>query len=548
MYYDQYLVIDYGTTHIKGILYRQVLGSVTILRHETLQIVSLDDNRADEYEYNIVRFMQSFFPEETNFLINIPMENVFIRDLAVPFNTEKAIKEIIPFEVENLIPFPIDDMGVMGRIWRLGKEVSNVITFSAHHVEIERVVKPFIREDVSLSCISADAPCLSAAIQYHQTRSITDSIVAQIDIGGKICNFTMNQDGLIRHARYFTSGGGHYLTEKIARLLESDYNRAEEVKQAFNFSFDLIEEEFKVEFLRMNSITDTQFRAIIKLIHECFDSIQNEIEKSIYSLASDARPAVLYLSGGGSQFKDMDSYLSDKLGIPVKRYNFLELPDPSFTTALGMGYHYRLKKSDRIDFLTPEFAKRIKNSLKLEVFKPHLIIAAISFVILVTVFFVQITIDNKAIAANERELRKKFKEGFGYDAPEDVDAIDEAVKKVKEENKRSEIVRLFLNKENILELLLDLNQNFPGKENFDFILDQFTLDGAFIMIYGRVNEFSDIGTIQTSLEKSQKFKNIKILNKNLITGVNKLKVRFKIELEIVEITEKKINKDEDNAE
>lgn len=40
------------------------------------------------------------------------------------------------------------------------------------------------------------------------------------------------------------------------------------------------------------------------------------------------------------------------------------------------------------------------------------------------------------------------------------------------------------------------------------------------------------------LEKSQKFKNIKIVNKNLISGVTKFKVRFKIELEIQTSPEK----------
>ena len=108
-------------------------------------------------------------------------------------------------------------------------------------------------------------------------------------------------------------------------------------------------------------------------------------------------------------------------------------------------------------------------------------------------------------------------------------------------------IAAFLNKENILELLLDLNQNFPAKD-FDFILDQFTLDGNIVSIYGRVNEFQDIGAVQSSLEKSQKFKNIKIVNKNLISGVTKFKVRFKIELEIQTSPEKNTRKEEDNAE
>ena len=155
--------------------------------------------------------------------------------------------------------------------------------------------------------------------------------------------------------------------------------------------------------------------------------------------------------------------------------------------------------------------------------------------------------DTRKLNAYEAELREKYKQGFGIEAPEDEDVMSLALNKVKEENKKSEIVRLFLNKENILELILDLNQNFPSKD-FDFILDQFTLDGNNVSIYGRVNEFQDIGAVQSALEKSSKFKNIKVVNKNLINGVTKFKVRFKIELEILNNSEKNTRKEEDNAE
>ena len=214
---------------------------------------------------------------------------------------------------------------------------------------------------------------------------------------------------------------------------------------------------------------------------------------------------------------------------------------------MGTGYHNRLKKSEKVDFLTPEFSKLMKNTIRLDAFKPHLIIAGISLFILLTVFFVQMFVDTRKLNAYEEELREKYKQGFGVEAPEDEDVMSLAQSKVKDENKKSEIVRLFLNKENILELLLDLNQNFPAKD-FDFILDQFTLDGNIVSIYGRVNEFQDIGAVQSSLEKSQKFKNIKIVNKNLISGVTKFKVRFKIELEIQTSPEKNTRKEEDNAE
>ncbi|MBK9501180.1 MAG: hypothetical protein IPO06_17790 [Leptospiraceae bacterium] len=129
------------------------------------------------------------------------MDNLFIRDLIVPLNSEKAIKEILPFEVENVVPFPIETMVVQGCIWWIGKEVSNVVAFSVHHDEVEKHLA-FHENDIQLNCISTDAYSLSSAIRYHQTRSITEKVVDQLDIGGKLCIFNVNSGGLLSHSLF----------------------------------------------------------------------------------------------------------------------------------------------------------------------------------------------------------------------------------------------------------------------------------------------------------------------------------------------------------
>jgi general secretion pathway protein L len=79
--FDRYLAIDYGSTNIKGILFSNSFGTTKILRSETLPIIQLGENEGDEYEYNIIRFVQSFFPEETEVILNLPIQRVTIRDI-----------------------------------------------------------------------------------------------------------------------------------------------------------------------------------------------------------------------------------------------------------------------------------------------------------------------------------------------------------------------------------------------------------------------------------------------------------------------------------
>jgi general secretion pathway protein L len=535
MLYDQYLAIDYGSRYIKGILFKNVLGTVTPIRFETLPKIHLNDEEGDEYEYNIIRFIQSFFPEESKFLVNLSIDRLFVRDLIIPLTSEKAVREIIPFEVENKLPFPTETMEVLGILSKIDQENSYVVTFNVQQDEISNVMNPFTRGDTRLDCLSVDSVALSSL--FTKSVQLENTFIGQIHIGYDICIFNAVHKNKLFHTRSFHYGTKN-LIDIVSEELKIDHDESE------NFLTDLSQNLFVVnenpeifDFLkRRYKINSTNWKNIQKNVGEYISNLTKEIEKSIISLIEIERPTEIYISGGGSKFTGLDELLSKELDLPIKRYDFIEVSDPSYTLALATGYHYRLKSSDKIDFLTTAFARRQnKNTFKISNFLPHLIISGISLFILLTVFIFGIIIDKRKISQNQAVLVEKYKNGFGESPPEAELVISTAVSKLKAEQKKTEIFRLFLNKDSILDTLVDISEAFPDKETFPFILDQFTYDGNEVQIFGRVDEFGEIGTIEQAFEKSSKFKNIKILNKRLITGVTKFKVAFKIRLEVVSL-------------
>jgi general secretion pathway protein L len=536
MIFEQYLAIDYGTSYIKGILFKEVLGSVSILRKESLKLVRFQSDEGDEYEYNIVRFIQSFFPEESNFIINLPLDKTFIRDIVVPLDNEKAIKEIIPFEVENLVPFPIEDMVIQGSISHLDKELSRVITFSSHHNDVERSALPFSKGDITLKCISSDSFSLSVPIKALYGKLINENNLAQLDIGGKVSIFNLINKGKLSHSRFFT-GGGDRITQKIMNLLKIGIEEAEEIKHSINFSITNPDPVLVENFLKQYNFKRQILDEILLIINDSLKTIAAELLKSIYNIRIPDRPVLIYLSGGGTYFQDIEKVLQEITGFSFRRYDFLESNDELYLNCIAMGYHYRLKNSEKINFISVDFSKKInKNSFRYSLFKPHLILTGVSIFILILLYIFSIYQDKKVLDMNNQLLRERFKVGFGRELSEDDDVMTEAIAEVNKQKKKSEIVRLFLSKESILDIMNDVTNNFPSKEELDFVLEQFAFDGVNgneVHIYGKVNEFSDLGIIQSSLEKSKMFKNIEIQNKRLIQNVTKLRVSFKIKLELV---------------
>ncbi|MCG6162296.1 hypothetical protein LFX13_18935, partial [Leptospira bandrabouensis] len=152
------------------------------------------------------------------------------------------------------------------------------------------------------------------------------------------------------------------------------------------------------------------------------EKLSSEIHRSIVSMNETERPEVLYLSGGGSKVRGIESVLGDALGLITRRYDFLSLDGDTFSTCFGMGYHFGFAKKDKIDFIDTPHVKRInKNILNFDQFRPHLIFSGISLFILITVFFVGIVIDKRKLSASDKMLAEKFQRGFGRTAPEDVD-------------------------------------------------------------------------------------------------------------------------------
>lgn len=541
MLWDRFLAIDYGTTHIKGVLIQNSLGKLSIVRKEILEIVQLEDEEMDDYEYNIIRFIQSFFPEEYKYLINLNLDRIYIRDLVIPLTNEKAVREIIPFEVENKLPFPSESMEVLGILSKTDENNTNVVTFNVEKVELERIISPFTRGEATLACLSVDSFVLTALLNPKDFSdfNINELSVGQLDIGGEVSIFNIIDHGKLIHTRSIQIGG-NLITSFIQSCLNTTYELAEECKLELSPYFFQKWEELPLPLERIFKKYKINL-SIWKQINNYLENdfliwLVDELNQSIQSVHDSERPQRIFLSGGSAKISQIEEKLSLALEIPVQIYPNIpeELEgDIAFLQAYSTGLHYIGKTPQKLDFLKTESARKIKkNEFQYKKFLPHLIIAGVSVFILLFVFIFGIIIDKRKIEQNRNVLVEKYKRGFGEEPPDPKTVISSAMNKLKQEQKKTEIFRLFLNKESVLDALAEASDHFPDKENLPFQLTKFIYQDDEIQIYGKVNEYAEIGLIEQALARSLKFKDIKVLDKRMTPGINKFKVTFKLRMTV----------------
>ncbi len=527
--YEKFLAVDYGTSSVKGALFQRVAGNLTLLRAESMPISPMEEK---EYETNIFRFINTYFSGEHAILLALSLERLFVREISIPLTTEKAVREVIPFEVESRVPFPMETVEVIGSVWRIDQEKSDVITYTAHHSEFDTIAYPFLESTMVFRGIFVDSVCLGSIVARHTGKEIPFANVAQLDIGGKHSLLNVSKDGKIAHTR-FLSIGGDTLTEEISKTLKIGKDKAEALKTSIQFEPFHSPEDGLNLFAKEYKLKVADIKKAFSIVKDFFSTLSEEVRRSFLSLGETERPEVLYISGEGSKIRDLESFLGESLGLQVRRYDFLNVDPDRYATCYGMAYQLIASKKSKVDFLQTPYVKRLnKNLFDLSAFIPHLILSSISIVLFIGVFFLGIVSDKRKLTAANKILAEKIKTGIGSNVPVDTDPLDYAKRLRDDAKNKSELYRNYLSKPSVLDVIYEISTKFPDPGMQAFLFNSITFDNGHVTLQGSVNEISEIGVIQRSLENSQMFKKVSLENNRSNYGLKTYKVTFTIKMEV----------------
>lgn len=522
-FFEQYLVIDYGTTHIKGVLYEvSPFGGKRILRVESLPMVQLQETETaegtqetlGEYEYNIVRFVQSFFPEEQNCVVNLPVSRAYVRDLNVPITNLKQIQDVIPFEVENHIPVSLDQAEVIGHAWDIGEESSQVITFTAPHDNLEAAVQPFQKGNVIVRMLSVDCVGLAGIARLLQPDEIRDRIVGQLDIGGEQTILNVLSSGELIFTRTIPIGG-HDVTLAIADALKIDPVSAEQKKLQLQIDLESGPEKSDA-FYRRNRITAADYKKLVAASRAVYEDLAQELERSVLALPSKD-PAVYYLSGGASLMAGVGQFLEGRLEARVAEYPLQMSGEESlapWATALGTGEHYRLKTSERIDFLRSPFGNTLRQAeFNFNIFATPVLLGIGSVIILLAAFLVSIWSDNRQI--------RNYRDQIGEVAKQIPGMSEAAAPAMLAMAKRLCAQKLAAHQgqsgaASVLELMREISDKMPDRNEMFFQLRRFHFGGGDVNFEADLDGYDKIARLKENLSKSKYFSKVQVKGQNKI--------------------------------
>ena len=243
----------------------------------------------------------------------IPSHGTITRFVKVPALGEDQIGNIVKFEAQQAVPFPLTetvwDYQVVGKA---GGEAEVAIA-AIRADQLEEINQSVSSGGLNTKLVEAGPIALYNAFRYSHGES--QEAILLIDIGSRMTD-AIFMEGHKLFVASFPVGGSN-VTAAIAKEMETDFDNAEARKKADGFVH-----------LGGNYADhdDPEVDAMSKIIRNQLTRLHSEINRRIqqYKSQGGSSPTSVYLAGAAAALPYMKEFLEEKLRLPVHWFNALQ--------------------------------------------------------------------------------------------------------------------------------------------------------------------------------------------------------------------------------
>lgn len=239
---------------------------------------------------------------------SVPGAAITTHLLTLPFDNRRRIEQVLPFELENVVPFDLDDMhvafDVLGKAAEGGVKVLVCITPKEN---VKRFLGQLAQAGVDPKIVGVMPFTLFTAAKLQLPEEL--GAYGVLDLGGRHTDLALVSEGNLVNLRSIPIGSDS-LDAKLAQALRIDVQRAMAVKEE---KADLTADD-----------------AVAKALREGFEPLLIRIRQTLQGVRSNNGVTItrLYLTGRGSLLPGLADLLADELDVQVERFPSLPADVP----------------------------------------------------------------------------------------------------------------------------------------------------------------------------------------------------------------------------
>jgi len=312
---DRILALDLGASKIVlAEFHISKAGDLELLRYGISATGAETKSESDKLAY-IVTAIRDIMREQgirpAPMLMTVSGQAVFPRFVKLPPVGRDKLKQIVQYEAEQNVPFPIDEVVWDYQLIGGDEGELNVMLVAVKIENIKRLTDAVQAAELEPEIVDVAPMALYNAVRFNYPELDVCSMV--LDMGARSSNLVF-----IEENRIFSRSipvAGNTITQELMKEFDVDFDAAEEIKREHGF----------VAFggVYAGPDNETAERAS-KIIRSVLTRLHAEVNRSINFYRSQqggVAPAIVFLTGGSSIIPHVDTFFRDKLKVDVEYLN-----------------------------------------------------------------------------------------------------------------------------------------------------------------------------------------------------------------------------------
>lgn len=407
------LGIDVGKTVIRAVEIESALGRFEVMDHYEYPIPPHYTNRY----LAVTEFVKSLprLPEKIS--VCLSSEQVIFRNLVIQSKNKKAIQAAVVYELEDEVPFDLEDSLYDYTVTSQGIEGSRVHMASTTKALIKDILDSFGQAGIDPDLITSESWAYQTFFKYSLPKDQANDSVLIVHFGSQTTSFfgTANGVPILSKTLYW---GGDNLTKAISAKYNISSEEAEKVK---------VQNGFLVPSSQRSSSTRDQIDLSDTLTEPLREFLLNFKQVNlIFKKYTQSYPKITFINGGMALLPGLSQVIFEETGFQVevldglsrlssRRINYSKLTDVSFSLAAGLALCLMsTEKSRVINFRSGEFALSKEPSfLSWTALKRPLSYTALITFVFVISGLVQNTLYQSRLEDVNDQLEKSIRSFFG---------------------------------------------------------------------------------------------------------------------------------------
>lgn len=519
------VVIEINNYEIKGLAFKSGLAGRSFFQAESMLL-----NPQESSATQAAHFVAERYPGSVGVHFNVPYESLFTRELSFPFTDRRKVREVMPFELEPMIPNDLADVVYDSYLATYAaNSATRAIVAGARKDVLVRYLEEFRLRDLTVLGIYTPHDAL---YRLHPFTGVESCIMLHVSRLVSIIVIVLNSEW--RFARVMPVGYD-WLIAKLKNKWKIDPVEARRLLLSLPSSLDDSPE--LEEFKKLNKITKPKFQALAESLDQFTLVIRRELEVSLRNVQLDQdvhdtpkageEPKILnpadlpvILSSDLNNALVIENALAKNLNRTVDMFPYDRTPLALLNREhlITMGGAYSQTASSKMNLLKDDLKKWVVSS-QTGASRIVVAVAAAAILIFGLSFFFDLKRRTTQLKEWEERQTKVFQQFFGgVQIPDGLSALTYAGDLVRKEKQKTEIIEIFLKAPRLSAILVQLHQNISTDAGLD--ITSFFYSERGIEINGTVPDFAKLEDIKRSLTKATLLTALETRNENSMPGPN----------------------------